>query len=196
MLRQGFDGSTEDGGVQGKVLRGYPRLNRSNIGRLYWAGGRHCGRGCNVDCARSVFINIPPPTAHRVAVGHSFIFAFVQVFIPSVEVEYTSTHHADILCRLGPMMDETEWKAKGLDNYGLIAVNADGNAAQVQYSTTVQYLEYPIFYEGKLLGTAATTKAVPHYLSSQEPLVQYHFPLGCVSRFELKRNNSDGKVPL
>lgn len=53
------------------------------------------------------------------------------MFIPSVEVEYTSTHHADILCRLGPMMDETEWKAKGLDNYGLIAVNADGNAAQV-----------------------------------------------------------------
>ena len=54
-----------------------------------------------------------------------------QVFIPSVGVEYESTHHADILCTLGPMMNETEWKEKGLDNYGLIAVNSEGNAAQV-----------------------------------------------------------------
>lgn len=53
------------------------------------------------------------------------------MFIPSVGVEYESTHHADILCTLGPMMDETEWKEKGLDNYGLIAVNSEGNAAQV-----------------------------------------------------------------
>ena len=61
--------------------------------------------------------------------------AFPQVFIPSVAVEYTSTHHADILCALGPMMDEVQWKAKGLDNYGLIAVNPDGNAAQVTTET-------------------------------------------------------------
>ena len=54
-----------------------------------------------------------------------------QVFIPTVGVEYTSTHHADILCCLGPMMDEEEWMAKGLNNYGLIAVNSEGNAAQV-----------------------------------------------------------------
>lgn len=53
------------------------------------------------------------------------------MFIPSVGVEYESTHHADILCTLGPMMNETEWKEKGLDNYGLIAVNSEGNAAQV-----------------------------------------------------------------
>lgn len=55
-----------------------------------------------------------------------------QVFIPSVAVEYESTHHADILCTLGPMMNEAEWKEKGLDNYGLIAVNSQGNAAQVK----------------------------------------------------------------
>lgn len=61
--------------------------------------------------------------------------AVSQVFIPSVAVEYTSTHHADILCALGPMMDEVQWKAKGLDNYGLIAVNPDGNAAQVTRET-------------------------------------------------------------
>ena len=61
--------------------------------------------------------------------------AVSQVFIPSVAVEYTSTHHADILCALGPMMDEVQWKAKGLNNYGLIAVNSDGNAAQVATKT-------------------------------------------------------------
>lgn len=61
------------------------------------------------------------------------------MFIPSVEVEYTSTHHADILCRLGPMIDEEEWTAKGLSNYGLIAVNADGNAAQVSHNVSCVY---------------------------------------------------------
>lgn len=70
-------------------------------------------------------------TAVATAVGT----AVSQVFIPSVAVEYTSTHHADILCALGPMMNEVEWKAKGLDNYGLIAVNPDGNAAQVTTKT-------------------------------------------------------------
>lgn len=64
--------------------------------------------------------------------GNLWLCPLHQVFIPSVPVEYTSTHHADILCRLGPMKDEAEWKAKGLENYGLIAVNADGNAAQVR----------------------------------------------------------------
>ncbi|CAN0379704.1 unnamed protein product, partial [Laminaria digitata] len=64
--------------------------------------------------------------------GRLSVFWGDQVFIPSVAVEYTSTHHADILCALGPMMDEVQWKAKGLDNYGLIAVNSDGNAAQVE----------------------------------------------------------------
>eukprot|EP00904_Undaria_pinnatifida_P006054 jgi/Undpi1/2579/HiC_scaffold_13.g05958.m1 len=64
--------------------------------------------------------------------GRLSVFWGDQVFIPSVAVEYESTHHADILCALGPMMDEVQWKAKGLDNYGLIAVNPDGNAAQVE----------------------------------------------------------------
>ncbi|CAM9537404.1 unnamed protein product [Ectocarpus sp. 4 AP-2014] len=64
--------------------------------------------------------------------GRLSVFWGDQVFIPSVGVEYESTHHADILCTLGPMMNETEWKEKGLDNYGLIAVNSEGNAAQVE----------------------------------------------------------------
>lgn len=56
-----------------------------------------------------------------------------QVFIPSVPVAaYAPTHHVDILCALGPMPSAAEWEAKGLDKYGLIAVNASGEAAQVR----------------------------------------------------------------
>ena len=55
-----------------------------------------------------------------------------QVFIPTVPVSaYTPTHHVDILCSLGPMPSAAEWEEKGLDKYGLIAVNASGEAAQV-----------------------------------------------------------------
>jgi len=55
-----------------------------------------------------------------------------QVFVPSKATTYTPTHHADILCSLIPMPDATAWAAKGLQNYGLIAVNGDGHAAQVE----------------------------------------------------------------
>lgn len=55
-----------------------------------------------------------------------------QVFIPTVPVAaYAPTHHVDILCALGPMPSASEWAEKGLDKYGLIAVNASGEAAQV-----------------------------------------------------------------
>ena len=57
-----------------------------------------------------------------------------QVFIPSVDMTYTPSCHADILCTLGPMATEEEWTAKGLNGYGLIAVGASG-AAQVEKVT-------------------------------------------------------------
>ena len=57
-----------------------------------------------------------------------------QVFIPSVEMTYVPSCHADILCTLGPMASEEEWTAKGLSGYGLIAVGATG-AAQVEKVT-------------------------------------------------------------
>ncbi len=57
-----------------------------------------------------------------------------QVFIPSVEMAYAPSCHADILCTLGPMANEEEWTAKGLNAYGLIAVGATG-AAQVEKVT-------------------------------------------------------------
>ena len=62
--------------------------------------------------------------------GRLSVFWGDQVFIPTVSVEYTAAYHADILCSLGPMMSETEWREKGMDKYGLIA-QAAGGAAQV-----------------------------------------------------------------
>jgi hypothetical protein len=62
--------------------------------------------------------------------GRLSVFWGDQVFIPTVSVEYTPTFHADILCSLGPMMSESDWKEKGMEKYGLIAQTARG-AAQV-----------------------------------------------------------------
>jgi hypothetical protein len=56
------------------------------------------------------------------------------VFIPTVPVTYTPTHHVDILCSLGPMPSAEEWERKGMDKYGLIAVNTHQQAAQVSQS--------------------------------------------------------------
>ncbi len=75
--------------------------------------------------------------------GRLSVFWGDQVFIPSAPVEYTVTHHVDILCSLGPMPTEQDWREKGLDKYGLIAQNSAGNAAQVekvQHATAVQLL--------------------------------------------------------
>ncbi|CAM9435510.1 unnamed protein product [Choristocarpus tenellus] len=64
--------------------------------------------------------------------GRLSVFWGDQVFIPSVGVEYESAFHADILCTLGPMLDEEQWIEKGMDKYGLIAVNSEEQAAQVE----------------------------------------------------------------
>ncbi|KAF0705226.1 hypothetical protein As57867_007073, partial [Aphanomyces stellatus] len=63
--------------------------------------------------------------------GRLSVFWGDQVFIPSAAVQYTPAHHIDILATLAPMPTEAEWKAKGLDKYGLIAVDGDNQAAQV-----------------------------------------------------------------
>jgi len=60
--------------------------------------------------------------------GRLSVFWGDQVFIPTVPVEYTVTHHVDILCSLGPMLSAEEWHDKGMDKYGLIAVSSVGAA--------------------------------------------------------------------
>lgn len=75
--------------------------------------------------------------------GRLSVFWGDQVFIPTAPVDYTVTHHVDILCSLGPMMTEQEWKAKGMDKYGLIAQCENGKGAQVEkvdHATALQLL--------------------------------------------------------
>lgn len=73
--------------------------------------------------------------------GRLSVFWGDQIFIPTVSVEYTPKYHADILCSLGPMMDEAEWSAKGMDKYGLIALTKSGKAAQVEKVTHAQAVD-------------------------------------------------------
>ena len=81
-----------------------------------------------------------------------------QVFVPSKPTAYTPTHHADILCSLIPMPDAATWAAKGLQNYGLIAVNGEGNAAQVEK------VDYPT--ADKLLKSLGVVESVGTSLGS------------------------------
>jgi hypothetical protein len=68
----------------------------------------------------------------RSRLGRLSVFWGDQIFIPTVPVEYTVTHHVDILCSLGPMLSEADWKEKGMEKYGLIAQSENGSAAQVE----------------------------------------------------------------
>lgn len=61
-----------------------------------------------------------------------------QIFVPLAGTPESGKHHADILGMLGPMPSAEEWAAKGLEKYGLIAVNEAGDAAQVEKVTFEQ----------------------------------------------------------
>ena len=67
--------------------------------------------------------------------GRISVFWGDQVFVPSAGHNPSGSHHADILAQLGPMPSKEEWAAKGLEKYGLIAVNASGDGAQVEKVT-------------------------------------------------------------
>ena len=45
--------------------------------------------------------------------GRLSVFWGDQIFIPTVNVEYTVAYHVDILCSLGPMPSAQEWIEKG-----------------------------------------------------------------------------------
>ncbi len=70
--------------------------------------------------------------------GRLSVFWGDQVFIPSRETRYTPTHAVDILARIGPMPTAEQWREQGLDKYGLIAVRACGDAAQVEKVTCAE----------------------------------------------------------
>lgn len=67
--------------------------------------------------------------------GRLSVFWGDQVFIPKIDVHYQPHAHVDILCSLCPMMSEEEWKEKGMEKYGLIVVNEENNAAQIEKVT-------------------------------------------------------------
>lgn len=70
--------------------------------------------------------------------GRVSVFWGDQVFIPAAEPNQQAKHHADILARIGPMPDADEWQKRGLEKYGLVAVNAKGDAVQVEKITHQQ----------------------------------------------------------
>ena len=52
------------------------------------------------------------------------------MFVPTKSYEYDAKRaHADILCMLAPMPSASEWSAKGLEKYGLVAVAKNGLGA-------------------------------------------------------------------
>ncbi len=76
--------------------------------------------------------------------GRLSVFWGDQIFVPSISSSYTPTHEVDIMCTLRSMPNAEEWASEGLDKYGLIAVNAEGNAAQVEkvsHATATQLLK-------------------------------------------------------
>jgi len=68
--------------------------------------------------------------------GRLSVFWGDQVFIPSVSLDdCVPSYHIDILCKLGPMLSEEEWELRGMQKYGLIAVNSERESAQVEKVT-------------------------------------------------------------
>jgi hypothetical protein len=75
--------------------------------------------------------------------GRLSVFWGDQIFIPAVSVEYKPSFHVDLLCLLGPMPTAEEWKAKGNQNYGMVALSTSNKAAQVEkvdHATATQML--------------------------------------------------------
>jgi len=64
--------------------------------------------------------------------GRCSVFWGDQIFIPAVGHGASGKHHADILAVMGPMPTAEEWQERGLEKYGLIAVNDSDEATQVE----------------------------------------------------------------
>jgi len=81
-----------------------------------------------------------------------------QVFVPSDGEGFVNppTHHADILAALGPMPTASEWAARALHQYGLIATDDQGDAIQlekVSYEDAAALLPKTVQRVGTSLGS-------------------------------------------
>eukprot|EP00164_Ancoracysta_twista_P000204 GFYU01000295.1.p2 GENE.GFYU01000295.1~~GFYU01000295.1.p2 ORF type:complete len:542 (+),score=212.82 GFYU01000295.1:157-1782(+) len=100
--------------------------------------------------------------------GRLSVFWGDQVFVPSLPSTYKPSHHADILASLDSMPDQATWAAKGMDKYGLIAVNSEGNATQVEkisYETAAKLFPNKEDVEGGI-GVSLGSFSVSHELLS------------------------------
>ena len=64
--------------------------------------------------------------------GRCSVFWGDQIFVPAAGHLSSGDHHADILAEMGPMPTAEQWRARGLEKYGLIAVNDTNEATQVE----------------------------------------------------------------
>ncbi len=90
-----------------------------------------------------------------------------QIFIPATPVGYSPVHHADILCCLAPMPSAIEWKERGLEKYGLVAVAANGDATQVEkitYDTANSLIEKRTLSVEKGVGVSLGSFSVSYEL--------------------------------
>lgn len=115
--------------------------------------------------------------------GRLSVFWGDQIFIPTVPVEYKVSYHADILCSLGPMPTEDEWRAKGLEKYGLIAQTTHSSAQveKVDHATAVQLLAHigEIQMVGASLGSFS---------------VSYQLLRALLAEFALELESKNGKL--
>lgn len=60
-----------------------------------------------------------------------------QLFQPTRFPQYTPEYHIDILAMLQPFPNESDWNRKQLHNYGLIAIDSNGAAKNLEKSSYV-----------------------------------------------------------
>ena len=108
-------------------------------------------------------------TYARVRGGRVSVFWGDQVFVPSAGVKAT-THAADIMAALRPMPTQEEWEAGQLHQYGLIAVDAKGDAMQLEkvtYETAKAYLPEDVQQVGTSLGSFSMSAALVEALLAE-----------------------------
>ncbi|CAK8989984.1 Uncharacterized protein SCF082_LOCUS2064 [Durusdinium trenchii] len=87
--------------------------------------------------------------------GRCSVFWGDQIFVPSCGIK-SSNYPADILAALRPMPTKAQWESEALHQYGLIAVDAKGDAMQLEkvtYDVAMQYLPSGVQQVGTSLGS-------------------------------------------
>lgn len=82
--------------------------------------------------------------------GRLSVFWGDQIFIPSTNCNYSSTHAVDILCKLDKTPDKNRWEQESWSNYGLLALDQEKNAKQVE---KVGYETFKRLTQEKVLST-------------------------------------------